>query len=237
MIELRNRLEQIAGPVTRPSASQAEADLARGRRALRRRRAGQLAAGSAFAVTALAAAIALGNDYSGSSPATQVAAPPPSVTDSTTTGVAPRLVAYNGNQPKGFTIDKVPEGWEIQGVDRSSLTLAPKGMADRDFHHFVGKIAVMLQSWDEHSVPAGIPVQVGDKPGVLVVDKGGSGPRTLPTANASAIAHDGATLWVKLPSGVHLQVQVWEGLGFSQDAIVELAAGIHVQPDAVRGHG
>src|SRR2546430_16943675 len=40
----------MAGPLTTPSGAEVRADLARGRRALRRRRAGQLVAGAAVAV-------------------------------------------------------------------------------------------------------------------------------------------------------------------------------------------
>ena len=39
----------------------------------------------------------------------------------------PKLVAYTGEQPAGFTLDRVPDGWEVQGVNRFFLMLAPQG--------------------------------------------------------------------------------------------------------------
>jgi hypothetical protein len=213
MIDLRSRLDEIAGPVVTPSESQVEADVARGRRALRRRRARQAVAGSAFAAVALATAVALGT--SGLSPARHPG--PPAASD---TGHATKLVAYTGEQPEGYTLDKVPDGWEVQGVDAYALVLAPKGIADRDPGSFVGKIAIMLQSQDDHSTPVGTPVRIGDKPGVLVNQDGA-----------------GFTLFVKQPSGVYLLIQVWDGLGWGEREIVEFAAGVHVHADAKRGRG
>ena len=56
MNDLQNRLAELAGPASPPTAAQLDADLTRGRRALRRRRTAQTLAGSAFAVAAAVAA-------------------------------------------------------------------------------------------------------------------------------------------------------------------------------------
>jgi len=213
MMELHDRLDRLAGPAAPATAAQADADLARGRRALRHRRTVKGAATGVFAVAAAAAALAYGT---ASQPAPHPAAAPAPAVATTT------LVAYHGEQPKGYTIDKVPAGWEIQGADPSVLTIGPVGARDRDPHSFVGKIAIMLQSKDEHVTPSGTPVTVGGKAGFLIT------PEDQPT---------GRTLYVKQPDGVYLIVQLWDARGWSNAAIVEFAAGVHVLPDAVEGRG
>ena len=211
MSDLRTRFDQIAGSPTAPSAATVDADLSRGRRALRRRRAGQTIAGSSFAVAAMvAAALAV----PGLSPES---APAPVTGNGISTSVTTRLVAYTGKQPAGFTLDKVPDGWEVQGVDRFALTLAPKNTADKDFRSCVGKICI----GQEASVPdvEKQDVQVGGKPAVLATMEGDE---------------DGVpgTLFIKQPSGVYLVIQVWDGLGWSGDDLVAFASGVHVNKGA-----
>jgi hypothetical protein len=136
--------------------------------------------------------------------------------------VAAKLVAYEGKQPQGFTIDKVPAGWEIQGGSPGNLTIAPTGAADKNPDSFAGKIAIMLQSVDDKSTPAGTELTVGGKPGVL---------------NTAEGTTTGKNLWVKQPDGVWMLVQIWDASGWTQQDIVEFADGIHVQPGAQRGRG
>jgi hypothetical protein len=213
MMELHDRLDRLAGPAVDATPAEADADLARGRRALRRRRTVKGTATGVFAVAAAAAAIAYGT----ASPSHPVAAPAPAPVVHETT-----LVAYKGEQPKGYTIDKVPSGWEIQGVDPSVLTIAPVDAKDKDPHSWVGKIAIMLQSQDEQVTPSGTPVKVGGKSGFLITPEGQT---------------DGRTLYLKQPNGVYLIVQIWDARGWSNDSIVEFTAGIHVLPSAVQGRG
>jgi hypothetical protein len=214
MMELHDRLDRLAGPAVPATSSQAEADLVRGRRALRRRRTVKGAATGVFAVAAAAAALAYGTASPPAVHSTTTAAPSSAVVSTT-------LVAYKGEQPKGYTIDKVPSGWEIQGVDPSVLTIAPVNDKDKDPHVWVGKIAIMLQSLDEHGTPAGAAVTVAGQPGVLVT---------------SDVPH-GKNLYVKQPNGVNLIVQIWDAQGWSDDAIVEFASGIHVLAGAQQGRG
>jgi hypothetical protein len=215
-MDLRDRLGRLTGPDEPATEAQATADLARGRQALRRRRTVKSAATGVFAVAAAAAAIAYGP---ASQHAPTVAAP---VTAEQPGVVTARLVAYQGAQPKGYTIDKVPAGWEIQGVDNYVLTIAPVTAKDKEKDDFVGKIAVMLQSKDQHGTPAGTAVRVGGKPGVLVTAQDVPGSKTL---------------YVKQPNGVNLTVQIWDARGWSDDAIVQFGAGIHVLPTAQQGVG
>jgi hypothetical protein len=224
MKNLYEGLERIAGPAPAPTPGQIEADLTRGRRALRRRRAVQGAAGSAFTVAAVAAAFAFATSGA-TAPisTTPQAAPPATATEAPAPGAPSiQLVAYKGEQPKGFILDKVPDGWEIQGADAGVLTIAPIGIKDQSMHSFVGKVAVMLQSRDETGKPKGEAVTVGKDRGIL----GKYDDQT-----------DGWNLLVERQAGPRLQVQVYDGLGWTKEQVVEFAAGITVTKDAQQGAG
>jgi hypothetical protein len=234
MTNLHDRLSLIAGPAGAPSAEQVDEDLTRGRRALHRRRTFQKLGASGFAVAAVAVAVAYGTTAgsAGGVPADRGATVAQGGDASAATTTV--LVAYHGDQPKGFTIDKVPSGWEVQGVSASALTIGPVGakphnsadpnseVADNDPDSFVGKIAVMLQSKDDHSTPTGDPVTVAGKPGVISKGQG---------------TDYGKNLWVKQPNGIWMEVQIWDARGWTNAAIVEFAGGIHVEKDAVQGVG
>jgi hypothetical protein len=235
MMDLHDRLGQLAGPAAPATEDQATADLARGRLALRRRRTVKSTATGVFAVAAATAAIAYGTaDRPASHPAPSAAAPitadrpggataekPGGTTTKEPAVITARLVAYQGAQPKGYTIDKVPAGWEIQGVDNYVLTIAPVNAKDKDKDSFVGKIAVMLQSKDQKGTPAGTALRVGGKAGVLVTgDQPGS-----------------KSLYVKQPNGVNLIIQIWDARGWSKASIVQFGAGIHVLATAQQGVG
>jgi hypothetical protein len=210
MSDLHTSFEALAGPATPPSAETVGADLARGQGALRRRRNGRIAAGAGFAAAAvLAAALAVPGLSAG--PGTPAAAPTGGVVR-----VDAHLVAYTGKQPAGFTLDKVPAGWEVQGVDKYVLTLAPIGAADQDMRNLVGKIAISL-SGDVPSDVAKLDVTVGGKPAVLATMKGDSAP---------------GTIFQRRPDGTYLTIQVWDTLGWSPETIVQFADGVHVNKGA-----
>ncbi len=209
MMSLHDRLDRLAGPAADPTPAQADADLTRARRALTRRRALQKMSVSAVAAVALAGAVTWG--------AGPDAAPVPPAPVA-----AAKLVAYQGEQPQGFTIDKVPAGWEIQGGGPGNLTIAPEGIADQEPDSFVGKIAIMLQSVDDTSTPEGTALKVGGKPAVI---------------NAAGGVEFGKNLWVRQPDGVWMVVQMWDTRGWTQQDMIEFADGIHVLPGAQRGHG
>jgi hypothetical protein len=237
MMDLRNHFDQIAGPASAPTEADIDADLTRGRRALRRRRASGAVAGSVLGAVALAAAFAVTVDGSGAGQPVR-----PGIVS------AANLVAYEGEQPKGFTVDKVPPGWFVQGDENYSLSMAPDRAKNPppgadpskspvyDPDSFAEKIVVFLESKDQNGPPrAGTEVRVGDRDGTLVKSLPGMTPDgPMPTR---ADGDTGWSLWVEQPSGVHLIVQFWEGLGMSQAQMVELAAGVHVHPDAERAAG
>ncbi|WFE26386.1 hypothetical protein O7623_24095 [Solwaraspora sp. WMMD791] len=183
-----------------------------------RRRTGPIVAGSAFAALAIAGALALGVSGFGNSAAGQ-SSDTGGTTSSTTTGgssTAVQLVAYTGSQPEGYRLATVPQGWVVQGSDAWTLVLAPADAADTDPHSFIGKIAVSTQA----QMPTGLPsesVTVDGLAGHLVTMEDNT---------------DGRTLFVEQPGGGYLTVQVWDGLGWSGERIVEFAAGIEVTGDA-----
>lgn len=243
MTNLYDGLERIAGNGAVPTPEQIEADLTRGRRALRRRRAVQAGGASAFAVAAVAAAVAFATTGGGTPAGTEPLAKAPAVT--APAGVATKLVAYQGEQPDAFEIDRVPEGWILQKSDDTALVLAPEGpladpsagvggeagtpapagsgdVANSDPNSYVGKIAVMLQDAGAPAELGGRKVEVGGNPGVLT--------KMLDQS-------DGATLFVQVPGRGHLVIQVWDGLGWGEKQVLEFAAGIHVNENATKSVG
>ncbi len=225
-MDLRDQLDAIAGPAVTPTAADADADLARGRRALRRRRTAQTLGGSAFAAAAVVAAFVFTTGLGGGVPG-------PGATESSTAVSTTQLVSYKGKQPKGFVLDKVPDGWFVQADDDSSIVLAPSRIKGKpgvdpsqdplyDPRSFEGKIAVMLQSRDQGGPPPGTEVKVGDRDGVLA---------------QTADNDSGRNLWVEQPSGVYLLIQFWSDLGLSHEQMVDFGAGVHVTKAAKQGAG
>ncbi|MDI6104566.1 hypothetical protein QLQ12_38850 [Actinoplanes sp. NEAU-A12] len=223
MMNLHDGLARIAGPAAEPTPAQVAADMARGQKALRRRRLLQAGSGSAFAIAALAAAVAFATNGgavpAGTAPLAQTTT---AATASAAAAPGVKLVAYTGEQPKGYTVDKVPDGWEIQGVDEYVLTLAPKDAKDKNINSFEGKVVVMLQSVDDKNTPKGEKVDVAGNPGVLTKAEGQT---------------TGWWLFVDQPSGPRMHVQVWDDLGWSKSDVVEFAKGVHVNKNAKPGRG
>lgn len=227
-----NEIEQVLDRAARsveatPSSEVVDADVRRGQSALvrrRHRRAIWSSAGSTLAAAAIVATAIVvgGSDSSGDAPA---ARPNTSSLPDTHPEAEPgvRLVAYTGEQPDGFIVDQVPDGWHIQDPEHPqfSLTIAPNG----DTPHpdaFDGKLIVFLLS---SSVPQQIPdysdpVTVNGQPG--------------------AVTHDDAsdTLTYAYPDGRYVQVQAWrEALHWSNEQLVQFAEGVEVTSDAEAGVG
>ncbi|MEV0899421.1 hypothetical protein [Actinoplanes sp. NPDC049802] len=234
MMNLHDGLARIAGPDAEPTSEQVAADLARGRSALRRRRTAQAAGGSVFMAAALAAVIVAGTGLSGGTTAPEAAGDRPSA--GATVAGPTQLVAYQGEQPKGFTLDKVPQGWVLQGADEYGITIAPAGIPDvvpsnappgvpdNDPHSFEGKIMAQLQEFGpgDDLVGTGKKVTVAGKEAVFT--------KMLDQSTGHA-------LFVKLGADRWMYVQVWDGLGWGEKQVVEFAGGIHVDDSAKVTHG
>ncbi|MCW2859515.1 MAG: hypothetical protein JWP48_1223 [Actinoallomurus sp.] len=109
----------------------AESDIARGRTLLaRRRRRFALTGGTGLVAAAAVGTLMLTGPLSPagqSAPAAGASSAGGSALG--TTSVA--LVAYDGTQPKGYTLRTIPQGWEVASADGSALVLhkigTPKG--------------------------------------------------------------------------------------------------------------
>ena len=141
MTDLDTLLSQAAhSPATPAPEAVVDADLARGRRALNHRRmrrtgtrsvlAGALAIG-AFAAYSPGShpAGTAPRRAAGCTPTRQASLTPPRPATGKAAAVPAgiKLVAYTGEQPKGYTVDSVPAGWELQGVNNFALVIAPVG--------------------------------------------------------------------------------------------------------------
>ncbi|MDT5039649.1 MAG: hypothetical protein QOE51_634 [Actinoplanes sp.] len=242
-MDLHDHLDLIAGQETPAAVAEADADLVRGRRALRRRRAATGAGASVFVFAAAAAVVVA--SISGAAPG-KIQQPPAALptTVTTTKGslTQAHLVAYVGQQPAGYTIDKVPSGWEIQGADDYVLTIAPKGIPDKDPSTFVGKIMIALQSSDDHSTPQGTKVDVGGLKGVINEPEHGEAPggrKPVPSGVDARRQDDSHSknLWVQQDNGNWLQVQIWDASGWTNADIADFGAGIHVLASAKKSVG
>ena len=97
------------------------ADVARGHRALSRRRRRLAGAAGAVAVVA-AVAVAIGQ------PAQPGKSTPPAAGGTTFPHTSTiRLTAYTGTQPVGFEVATVPAGWQVVSSDAYSFVVAPPG--------------------------------------------------------------------------------------------------------------
>jgi len=248
MMDLRNELEQLAGPSVAPTEAELNTDLARGRIALRRRRTGQAVGGSLFAVAAAAAAISLSGTLStpGSDHITATGDRPAATAGANSL----KLVAYKGKQPKGFTIDTVPQGWFVQNLNKYELVIAPDKAKNpgpnidpskspiynpRDYSN---KIAIFMQSKDEKS-PQGKTTKVGGADVILSKNERGMDTDPNGKMHPEPVRPDGdygASVYVKQAKGAWVIVQFWEGLGFSDQQMMQLAAGVHAH-QAVQGVG
>lgn len=227
MTDLRTLMHEAAGLSDDPTASVADADLNRARRALRRRRAGRFGVGSTLVAAAAVGAFAILTSSTSPTESSDVPIAAPSQTAPADTGSGIKLVSYSGKQPTGFVLDKVPAGWQIRDDNRSLLTLAPQGAPKDDAPEGVtsleGTIAVSTQS--DTGVPTGVKldkVQVGGRAAVIAHMKG---------------AGDTRTLFVEQASGTFLQIQVWDGLGWGNQQIVDFAESVHITKDAQQTFG
>jgi len=159
MNDLLTRLSALGTSPAPVDETTVAADVRRGRRALRRRRAARIAAGGVFAlaIAGTGTVLTLQSDHGDSQPA----------------GAPLRLVDYTGAQPAGFTVATVPSGFVVQGVNSGSLDITrPDDTSSLD--SFVGKIVVMLQSKDAHFRQVGTRVSVHGHPGYIHQERGGA---------------------------------------------------------------
>ena len=209
------------GPPAAADDAAIAADLRRGRgaRVTRRRRRAAAAGAAALgvaAVSSLSYALASG----GGSRAPQAIAPrtvvthaPGNATSASTPAI--QLAAYRGRQLPGYTVNRVPRGYVLQGISGSVLDIAESG-DHSPLDSFDGKLVVMLN--DSPGPATGTPVSVSGHPG--------------------RISDQDGVLILTYSDGTHnVEVQSWSNIHLSRDQLVQFAEGVTVLPSAQEGHG
>lgn len=185
-----------------PASATLDADLDRGRRARRHRtRLVGTGLGGAFAVTA---AVGIGFGTS-ASPAAAV-----------------ELVAYTDQQPAGFTIEQVPEGWHVLASDAGSLVLADADDSGADPSWFEGRIVATLVG--EASLPTSLEAETFTVDGDRTLVYGMLGADGQPDGTLGVFAEEG--------DGAYLSVQLPPELGWSGEVAAEFAGGLAVTGSA-----
>jgi hypothetical protein len=219
------------------SAETVEADIARGHQALarehrRRTIRRSMAATTAVAAAAIVAVVATQLGSSATSPkhhqtnaiqktGTHVKARHPVAAKAKQRSTAPiKLVAYTGQQPKGFTVDSIPSGWFLGGVNQFALTIDPAGDQDVSASDFEGKLAVLTQSVDVHGLGGGALVSVNGEAGRITQQ-----------------GKYGLNLNYTTPSGFGVDIQAPAQLNWSDAQLVAFADGVHVTAQAVHSEG
>jgi hypothetical protein len=222
--DIKNLLELALGDGIAPEPGRPAdpaADLARGRRRLRRRRMTALAGLTAAVLCGAAVPLAL----HGSAGAAHSATPRPSVTASAPAIAHPKtspriaLVAWEGTQPPGYQVSEMPKGWVVQGSTPYALTIAPPNDRDKDPNSFLGKLVVMLQSTDATRPPTGASQPVNGRPGVFDVQD-----------------HT-QILTFQVAGGRWVVIQAPTSLGWDSSELAKFAAGVQVLVAAQPGHG
>lgn len=220
-------LQRDPACIDAPPASPAvvSADLARGHRALVRRRR-RIAARSLVGVGAAAALLSLSLVPLATQDGHRTSLAGGSAGSSTASAL--RLVDYTGPQPGGFTVGKVPADWSVRSNDEYSFLIQPRGAADavsaNGLVDLSNDIVVMLQGLS--TLPAGSarPVSVNGRPAQIGEPKSGTAGQTA--------------TWLIFPDGAGHSVLVQAPAGtFTTDQLVTLAASITVsgQAQAVGG--
>ncbi len=222
MTDLSDLLDSAAGHHPSPAPDVVRADLARGRRALLRRRwartglavAGVAAVGSA--AVAVPAALDLGQQVRVVSPATDGA---PSVADVPNPGVD--LVDFDARAPlKPISPAVVPDGWSVGG-DAHAMVIAPPGNHTSP-NDFGGKLVVYVDANNipNESLPTKVEVAVGDRTGYAI------------RADAGVLQ-----VWVPLPDGTALRAQAPRALGWDETTLGRFLGAVTVDDAAVAGRG
>ena len=231
MNDLKDLLELALSDVPgRDARVDPAADLARGRRRLRRRR--QRLAGLAGVTAAVLCGVLVPLAVQGSAPryysppAAASSLPQPSHTQSGQTAAPAKqphqikLVAWVGTQPPGYQVNWMPKGWVVQGSTPFALVMAPPNDKDKSPDSYTGKLVVMLQSRDATAPPADWANQpVNKRPGKFDVQ-----------GNTQILTF-------KIASGQWVVVQAPVSLGWDSAELAKFAGGVQVLAAAQQGRG
>jgi hypothetical protein len=210
MTDVIDRLADLGRtPIGPPPVSAIEGDLARGRAALRRRRRSAATAALSLSVVAAGGTAWLSSTGSGRGSRSPAATSPP------VPGKV-KLVDYVGQEPSGFEIGTVPQGYglDLQASNAYTVVIAPAGDADKDPDSFAGKLVVSAEDASTFGPLSSLGTQsvtVGDVAGRL----GDDGTATQ--------------VWWQVGS-VMIDVQCWDSIGLTHDQLVTFAATVSTTP-------
>jgi len=205
LTELLNRASELDGEST-----SFDDDLARGRAALRRRRArGAIRIGSVAAVGVIAAGIV------GSSALERERDNHSATPDQRNDGV--QLVAADADAGP-YTFGKLPEGWEVQGVLPSAVVIAPVGFKDQSPYSFLGKLVIMY----DQNPPSGDVTSVNGRD---FYSRGDSDHTTVQVATRPGE-----------PEGI-VSVQYPDSTGWDTETMIEFLDAVQVNESAEPGLG
>jgi hypothetical protein len=223
MTDLTDLLDSAAGNHPAPSPDVVHEDVARGRRALVRRRwtrAGLAVTGAAavaVAAVAVPAALDTGPDVRGVVPAAGGGVGP--AADAPNPGVD--LVPFDaGPSPKPLSPGLVPDGWSVSG-DEHALVIAPPG-SDTSPADYRGKLVVYLDAntIPNESLPMKVSVDVGDRTGFAI--------RAEPAM---------LQVWVPQEDGTALRAQAPPSLGWDEATLGRFLGEVVVGEGASAGVG
>jgi hypothetical protein len=219
-------LSDAPGPDERADPA---ADLARGRRLLRRRRLTGLAGITAAVLCGALVPLALQGSGPSHHPAPVTAAsshPQPSRSPSGQTAAPDKqsrqikLVAWVGTQPPGYRVNWMPKGWVVQGSTPYALVMAPPDATDKNPDSYLGKLVVMLQSRDATAPPADWASQpVNGRPGKFDVQG------------------DTQIITFQIAGGQWVVIQAPVSLGWDRAELAKFGGGVQVLVTAQQGRG
>jgi hypothetical protein len=217
MIDVTDRLADLGkAPIGPPSLWAIEGDLARGRLALRRRHRRAATAALSLAVVAAGGVASFTSARSSGGHNTPTVASPP-------VAAKVKLVDYVGQEPQGFHIGIIPQGYdlELQAANPNAIVVAPTGDTDKDPDSFVGKM--MIQAEDASSY--GGLSSLGNQSVSI-------------SGNPGRVGDDGTAtqVWWQVGS-IIIDVQCWDSIGLSHDQLVNFANSVSTTPQLQLSHG
>jgi hypothetical protein len=217
MTDVTDRLADLGQtPMGSPPVSAIEGDLARGRAALRRRHRWIGATTLSLAVAAAGGAAWVGT--AGHQPDHHT-----SSVDKSPVPLKIKLVDYVGQEPQGFHIGTIPQGYDLdlQASTTYGVVIAPAGDADKSPDSFVGKLVVTAEEASEFgplSTLGNQSVTIAGLPGRL----GDDGTATQ--------------IWWQVGS-IMIDVQAWDSIGLTHDQLVGFASSVSTTPQLQLSEG
>ncbi len=206
MTELKDLLNRASDSDT--TSTSVRDDLARARAALRRRRArGAIRIGSITAVAAIAAGIVGSNALESDDP----------VVAQRDDAASVELVAADASAGP-YTFGKLPEGWEVQGISASAVTIAPPDATDQEPNSFLGKLVILYDLYE----PSGDVTSVDGRDFYV---RGDSGYTTI-NVRTEAGQPEG-TVYVQYPNSA----------GWDEATMIEFLDAVQVNESAQPGVG